>query len=103
MRLSLGLGGLGIDDLGHAGLLRGCWWPCGEEQQHQQGGQRGHPGADLDGVAHALEEGRPGGVEQALALRPQPGGDGGGGADRVAGGLGELRRRAPGRGVDGRA
>jgi hypothetical protein len=74
----------------------------GEEQQHEQGRQRGRPSADLDGVAHALDEGRPGGVEQAMAVWPQPGGDGGGGADRVAGGLGDLRRRAP-EGLDGHA
>jgi hypothetical protein len=61
------------------------------------------PRADLDGVAHALEEGRSGGFQQALALRSQLRGDGGGGADRVAGGPGDLWRRALERGLDGRA
>ena len=102
MRLSLHLPGLELD-LWPAGFLRASGCPRGEEQQHQQGRQRGRPNADLDGVAHALQERRPGGVEQAMAVWPQPGGDGGGGADRVAGGLGERWRRAPEGGLDGRA
>jgi hypothetical protein len=32
--------------------------PChGQEEQQQPGSERGHPRTDLDGVAHALEEG----------------------------------------------
>src|SRR6266699_515221 len=85
--LSSRLGGLDVDHSWQAGPHSACWCPRREEQQLEQGSQRGRPRADLDGVAQTLEEGRPGGIQQALALRPQPGGDGGGGPDRVAGGL----------------